>query len=422
METQILKRVTKHYLSSGDFNGIPVAALISQCESTAEQIETALRALIESDQVVVIGPNVGPNPHILPFNGYDHPRQIESLGGDQNHTCVYPALESQQEELSDELFNDAPYSRELAIGHGQLMYRVFNLDVLERYRNDPRYYYGNDDISGRICIGDEFDQSDSMDDPDKVLLQTFGFAVTPDIQNRAVCVFLRYLHDLTPEHQRFWKSRQLDGKFTIHPDYYAQSIEGSWGTRIPICRGIIMEIQLINKMADAMGRLPLFRKDFSDSIPREFHLLIRPTQNEYSAFVLLLDKILSDNLNKKFFSSDLNLENEKERDDGKIVVTQKGTLQLLDEWIRKFYQMPDWEKWESSIKSLKLVRRQRQKPAHSLDDNQFDQTLFIKQRELLESVYGGLRILRLIFANHPDVKTADIEISNSLADGKIISW
>ena len=197
METQILKRVTEHYLSSGDFNGIPVATLISQCESTVEQIETALRALIESNQVVVIGPNVGPNPHILPFNGYDHSRQFESLGGDQNHTCVYPALESQQEELSDELFNDAPYSRELAIGHGQLMYRVFNLDVLERYRNDPRYYYDNDDISGRICIGDEFDQSDSMDDPDKVLLQTFGFAVTPDIQNRAVCVFLRYLHDLT---------------------------------------------------------------------------------------------------------------------------------------------------------------------------------------------------------------------------------
>ena len=69
-----------------------------------------------------------------------------------------------------------------------------------------------------------------------------------------------------------------------------------------------------------------------------------------------------------------------------------------------------------------MVRKQRQRPAHSLDDNKFDQSLYDDQRALLESVYGGLRILRLIFANHPDVKNANIEISKPLVEGEVISF
>ena len=33
---------------------------------------------------------------------------------------------------------------------------------------------------------------------------------------------------------------------------------------------------------------------------------------------------------------------ETERSDGKIVVQQKGTLQLLDEWLRKHFHCNDW--------------------------------------------------------------------------------
>jgi hypothetical protein len=50
-----------------------------------------------------------------------------------------------------------------------------------------------------------------------------------------------------------------------------------------------------------MGRPNLFRQDFGqygENEPRRFTFLVRPTLEEFNEFVLLLDKMLSDNLNK----------------------------------------------------------------------------------------------------------------------------
>src|SRR5688572_12553489 len=58
-------------------------------------------------------------------------------------------------------------------------------------------------------------------------------------------------------------------------------------------------------------------------------LLIRPTLREFNAFVHVLDKFMSENINKNFFGADVSPETERPRKDGKIVVTQKGTIQLL---------------------------------------------------------------------------------------------
>ena len=53
---------------------------------------------------------------------------------------------------------------------------------------------------------DEYLKSHAMREHDQVLLQTFGFAYDKDLK-RAVAVFLRYLHDLSPEHQRVWAAK-----------------------------------------------------------------------------------------------------------------------------------------------------------------------------------------------------------------------
>ncbi|MBL2669435.1 AAA family ATPase, partial [Klebsiella pneumoniae] len=76
-----------------------------------------------------------------------------------------------------------------------------------------------------------------------------------------------------------------------------------------------------------IGKPELFRKDYSDDMPKEFGFLLRPTLSEFNNFMLLLDKMMSDNINKKFFEGDVELEIEKEREDGKIVVRPKGTIQ-----------------------------------------------------------------------------------------------
>ena len=40
------------------------------------------------------------------------------------------------------------------------------------------------------------------------------------------------------------------------------------------------------------------------------------------------------NINRKFFKNDVAFESDEERSDGKIIVRQKGTIQLLNDWLR----------------------------------------------------------------------------------------
>ena len=176
-------------------------------------------------------------------------------------------------------------------------------------------------------------------------------------------------------------------------------------------------------MCKMTGRPQLFRRDFySDNNqgeikPREFGFLIRPTSKEFYSFALLLDKMLSDNINKDFFQKEIPYEREETRKDGKIVLTQKGTIQLLDEWLKKSFRPTDWTPLNNMIESLKSIRKLRQPPAHNINDNIFNYDYIHQQRELILKAYESVRLLRLIFTNHP--KVINYKISDQLKEGKI---
>jgi hypothetical protein len=151
----------------------------------------------------------------------------------------------------------------------------------------------------------------------------------------------------------------------------------------------------------------------------QVHFLHRPTLEEFNAFVLLLDKMLSDNINKAFFQGQVPEETETERSDGKIVVTPKGTLTILDEWIHSRMRLPDWTPWDEAIAALRKVRKLRQKPAHAVNENVFDQKYFKEQRQLMIDAYDAVRTIRLLFANHRAVKSAGIVAPDWLQTGTI---
>jgi hypothetical protein len=197
---------------------------------------------------------------------------------------------------------------------------------LEFYRNDPRYYYWCDDINGRISIVDDHYQDHTMPSKDKVFLDTFGFAYN-DQMHRAVTTLVYYISKLSAEHQQVWKSRELkSSEYKPHPDYYRNNIIGDWGERIPICNAFLMELTIINQMCKIMNRPVLFNNEFEDDKrPQNFSFLVRPTHKEYYDFVGLLDKMMSDNINKKFFKNEISYETETQRSDGKIIINQKGT-------------------------------------------------------------------------------------------------
>lgn len=61
----------------------------------------------------------------------------------------------------------------------------------------------------------------------------------------------------------------------------------------------------------------------------------------------------------------------------------------------------------------------RQKPAHAIKEDEFDQKYFKHQREIIIEAYESLRTLRLVFPSHPKIKSANIEIPKWLKNHEI---
>ena len=86
--------------------------------------------------------------------------------------------------------------------------------------------------------------------------------------------------------------------------------------------------------------------------------------------------MISENINRDFFSGKVVLEEEKKREDGKIVVTPKGTLALLAEWLEQSITTTVGSV-DDLIKPFKEIRKLRQKPAHTLITDEYSTEYFI---------------------------------------------
>ncbi|NOR70232.1 MAG: AAA family ATPase [Methylomarinum sp.] len=417
MIDEIYKIVEKQYFESGDFNGMPIYRLADDFDVESKEFRLAIRKAIAKE---TLSATFHGNTHIRAFSGYPKEKIIEWFDTEEypSHICLYPHAKKLENSTKLASYKDSPYELELAKGAGQLDFRTFDLSVLEYYRNDPRYSYQTDFIHGSICIEDEFFESELVPESDQILLKTFGFAYDKNL-NRYVAVFIRYLSDLSPEHQKVWAAKEVKGNINLHPDYYASSIEGSWGSKLSIFEAFVQELKIINEMSVIIGKPELFHCCYSADRPKEFGFLLRPTQSEFNTFMLLLDKMMSDNLNKKFFENEVELESEEERADGKIVVRAKGTIQILESWVNKYFKPIDRKPIDEMLSTFRKVRKLRQKPAHKVSTDTFDQEHFRKQRDIIVRSYDSIRTLRLILANHPAVKKKPPEIGEHLAKGEI---
>lgn len=416
----ILEQITRFYMESGDFNGIPVRELGSRLGTDDRELFETLIFLIEEELISIVYGDLHPNPHIKALPDRPKSEQIAKLEtANMGHACVYPLRRHLEDVVEESQYEGKPFTFMLALGTPQLAFKPFDLSVLEHYRNDPRYYYSADDIQGRITVSDDFYECDAMEKREKIHLQTFGFCYNSQL-DRAVAVFVRYLSDLSPEHQQIWYTKMLTGEYSLHPDYFRSSILGQWHEKMPICEAFLEEMKVINKMAELMERPALFRKVFSgDEKPREFCLLVRPTLKEFNNFVLMLDKMISDNINRDFFKNEVPYETEVSRNDGKVEVQHKASLTIMEDWIRKYFWINDPKDLNEMFETFRKIRRDRQKPAHALDENIFDQKYFHEQRDLLIKAYRAIKMLRLLLGSHPKVKSGAYEIDEYLQEGNI---
>ena len=171
-------------------------------------------------------------------------------------------------------------------------------------------------------------------------------------------------------------------------------------------------------MCAAIGWLPLFRIA-GDEPPPELAFLLRPTTSAFNEFVLALDKLMSENLNSTFFPDTIARHTERERPDSKIEVQQRGSLALLKDWLTTHIRTPDPKPLQEAVATFRRVRKLRQKPAHALDGNNYDEALFEEQRLLFVDAYNAVRTLRLILQNHPKARPLVNEMDERVVKGEI---
>lgn len=363
---KVLKTIFDFYTDSNDFNGIPMTRLAKELEIDYLELIPVVIELIKDDSISV---QDGENPHIIRWGHHDKESQIKlveeaknnktklldtinpqgfpkemstiNITFDSHLLCLYPSQKYLEKHFSDTKYDNLPFTHRLALGEAQMKPSFFEIDVLDRYFHDPRYRFEFDDYSGSISIEETETTPSLLSEHDQVFLETFGLGYKEDGE-RVVVAYLRYLSDLTSEHQTFWNSKIVTVPCEMVGEYYENTILGNWVFGQSIFSAIIEEQRIINEMAVLMSGKQLFRKSFEgDKRPKEFTFFTTPTLSNYENFIILLDKMLSDNINKDFFKGEVEEFEMVSILDGLVERKPKGTLRLLEEWLKKKYRVAD---------------------------------------------------------------------------------
>jgi hypothetical protein len=287
----------------------------------------------------------------------------------------------------------------MAKGRGTLELAYFGFDVLEQYRNDPRYHFQYSDFGVNMSIGDDAYLDDEEPDRDKVSLSHVGFAydlskydaADPNSPiTRRVAVFYGDLASLTPEHQQRWNSYQIpaDGLHP-HPVWWSAQM-GEWPDGIGPFEKLFSELKNINELWQRTWNELLF---LHSRRPTDFGWILRPSQREWDDFILQLDKLLSDNMRHDALTA---ASAPRENPSGEYL----GSLNRLAAFMEDKRVSKD--AIGNILKPLRDVRSARQKPAHALRANIADKTFVHRQVYVLEDVNCSLAELRRWLSTHPN--------------------
>lgn len=422
MSDEILEEVLDSYLTSRDFNGLPF---------TLNEIKTSrleLQELVKAEKISLYWDSE--NPHIRRFpdksieeqlewlSAQDDEVEVKNLPKTKNVTfefiadtvlcCIYPTPKYLKETQSKNKFSNKPFSRMLLFGEAQMKPIYFKPKVLYEYRDDPLYELSRSGVSGSISY---FGKNDNF------FLSTFGVGLSKDLSKYevTVVVYLTYLKDLDSFNQKRWYKYILSNqdKYEIHRDYFIPSILGSWEFNESPYIAFLKEIKIINAMSKASFGRQMFKKDFEPKELPLFSYILIPTKKEFNDFAKTLNNIFVDNLDEKFFKE----QGIKNRD----VEGAKGTIKLLEEWIRENFETADFGPIDKIFTVMrKDIRRVRSKSSHKEMENIVDNSYFEKQRVLINKAYEAIRTLRLILANHPEAKK--VQVPDWLFKGKISKY
>lgn len=404
----LLKEIIDCYLESCDFNGLPVYEMNNYDYGLlCELIDEGLIEVLSEKEVM--------NPHIKSFEFIiPKDQQKKDIANKTNYSVLYPTKKALESVPVD---NTKPYSALLQKGEIQLKIIYFDIEILERYFNNPKFAIMDGGYRGNIHVKDEYMEEDVENE----YIKDYGMAyIDGQHLERAVGVFVCDLAKLSSQKQMLWKGLEYPNqeKCIINPEFVDSLIMGKWTNNVWIFHALIDEMKVINEQCKSMGIPELFNRTFGahySEMPEGFRNIFMPALKNYYDFVLVLEKITVHNISYKTFQKNAPYIRGVDRKDklGK----DKGSLLMLDEWLNKNIRTQE-NLTDLIVEPLKNIRKIRQKPAHELISNKYDVTLYQEQINLMNKTYDAIRALRMFFSSHPLAK--EVKIPEHLISGNDI--
>lgn len=253
------------------------------------QVRSAVE-LVREGRLQVVSEADWMNPRIRPWPSQRTIEQqvesITSLAENGYSVCLYPTELGMKGVRLLKRFEGRPFEQALARGRGSLELAYFSFDVLEHYRNDPRYTFRFGDFGADMSVIDEIYMDATEPDRDKVSLSHIGFAYDlsgydpedPESPvERRVAVFYCDLALLTPEHQQRWKTYYVaDSGLHPHPVWYGAEM-GDWPDGTGPFHRMFAEMENINDLWNNIFGHRLFN---TSTRPDELGWLLRASQRD----------------------------------------------------------------------------------------------------------------------------------------------
>ena len=408
MKEKLLNEVINFYLGSSSFNGLPIYDIDDyDIEAMVELINEGMVEAISEKDVL--------NPHIKGFElGLSKKHQIENAKDVDSHTCFYPTDKALEKVKVD---YQRPYTALMRNGKAQFDIIFFDVEILERYNNNPRFLIMDNGYRGCISVKDEFFEESGENE----YIKDYGMAyIDGEKLNRAIGVFVIDLAKLSPRIQMLWKGFELEDQDSckINDGFVKNLLEGRWVTQHWIFHALLDEMKVINEQCKKMELPELFAHVYGtgyNEMPEGYRSILLPTLKNYYDFVLVMEKLVVHNISIKTFQKDSLLIAKIERKDGDG--KDKGSIVMLQEWLKRNVSS-NFDIDEVIINPIKYIRKIRQVPAHELTNNKYDIDVYEKQKELMVNTYGAIRAIRILFMGHPLAK--DVKIPEYLLQGKDI--
>ena len=390
----IISHIYDYFISSNDYNGLPLSDLC--CLLGANSIQEVIE-LVREETVQTISQSHDENPHIIRFGFVSKDEQIRTLQQyDGSETiCLYPSTSYLEENRNVSDYELKPFEKMMALGHPQLKACYFRYDILLNYASDPRMNMKFNGYSGSIKSNGEVNESNYIN------LDTFGIGRQND--SFIVVSYPRDLKNMSTSNQFLWFSQQIvdNSDCKTIKNYQDNLFRGCWSFPNTVYRSILKEIHNINELTEIAFKKKLFNKNYSKDELVCFDILSFPSLEKYNEFLLLLEKVVISNINIHFFKQLIDPIDKSSK--------QKGALTCLKEWITKVNS----DVVDDIFNPLYKARKERQAPAHKIEENKYSNEYLLKQHQICSEVYASLNLLRRLLQSHPKVKDHSIKYPNT---------